>query len=211
MSTLGIIGAGKIGGQMARAAIAAGYDIVIANSRGPDSLTDLIAELGPAARAGAVQDVASGADLVLVAIPLKNYPHLPADLLRGKIVIDANNYYPNRDGNIPDLDNGSTTSSELLQKHLANSRIVKTINHIYARDIPKDATPRGSANRRALAVFGDDPAARAEVSTLLDRIGFEPVDAGPLSEGWRLQPGTPGYCVPMTADELRATMAATTR
>jgi 8-hydroxy-5-deazaflavin:NADPH oxidoreductase len=211
MSTLGIIGAGKIGGQMARAAIAAGYDVVIANSRGPGSLADLVAELGPAARAGTVRDVAASADLVLVAIPLKNYPHLPPDLLAGKIVIDSNNYYPNRDGNIPDLDAGSTTSSELLQKHLAGSRVVKTINHIYARDILKDATPRGSANRRALAVFGDDPAARGDVSTLLDRIGFEPVDAGLLAEGWRLQPGTPGYCVPMTADELRVTTAATTR
>src|SRR5437588_10565672 len=126
MKTIGLIGAGKIGRQVARLAVAHGYDVVISNSRGPETLSDLVAELGPGARAATVAEAARAGDIVVVTIPLKNYRSVPVEPLAGKIVIDTNNYYPERDGHIPELDNESTTTSELLQAHLPTSKVVKT-------------------------------------------------------------------------------------
>jgi predicted dinucleotide-binding enzyme len=211
MTTIGLIGAGHIGSQVARLAVAHGDRVVISNSRGPESLAALVAELGPSARAATVAEAAKAGDLVVVTVPLKNYRQVPVEPLAGKIVIDTNNYYPQRDGHIPELDDESTTSSELLQQHLKTSKVVKSFNHIAAAQLTTDVQPPGSANRRAMVVAGDDADAKATVSRLLDQFGFDPVDAGPLKEGWRIQPDTPGYAARRTAVELRRDLAAAKR
>jgi hypothetical protein len=209
--TIGLIGAGRIGSQIARLAVANGYDVVISNSRGPETLSALVAELGPRACAATAVDAAKAGSLVVVTIPLKNYRAVPVEPLAGKIVIDTNNYYPERDGHIPELDNESTTTSELLQAHLPTSKVVKAFNHIYAAALTTDGEPPGTENRRALAIAGDDPEAKAAVSRLLDQFGFDTVDAGPLKEGWRIQRDTPGYGPRRTAAELRRDLAAAKR
>jgi hypothetical protein len=211
MKTIGFIGAGHIGSQVARLAIASGYDVVISNSRGPETLADLVHELGPRARAATAADAAAAGDLVVVSVPLKNYRDVPVAPLAGKIVIDTNNYYPQRDGQIPELDNESTTTAELLQAHLPTSKVVKAFNHIYASQLTTDGQPAGSANRRALVIAGDDPSAKATVTHLLDQFGFDTVDAGPLAEGWRIQRDTPGYGPRRTAAELTRDLAAAKR
>jgi 8-hydroxy-5-deazaflavin:NADPH oxidoreductase len=211
MKTIGFIGAGHIGSQVARLAVGSGYAVVISNSRGPETLTSLVAELGPNARAATAVDAAKAADIVVVTIPLKNYRSVPVEPLAGKIVIDTNNYYPDRDGHIAELDNESTTSAELLQAHLPTSKVVKVFNHIYASQITTDGRPKGAKNRRALVIAGNDRQAKATVTGLLDQFGFDTVDAGPLKEGWRIQPDTPGYGPRRTAEELRQDLAAAKR
>jgi 8-hydroxy-5-deazaflavin:NADPH oxidoreductase len=211
MKTIGLIGAGHIGSQIARLAVARGYDVVISNSRGPATLGGLVAELGPRARAATAAEAAQAGDIVVVTVPLKNYRQVPVAPLAGKIVIDTNNYYPQRDGHIPELDNESTTTAELLQAHLPGSKVVKAFNHIYAAALTTDGQPAGSKNRRALAIAGDDQEAKATVTRLLDEFGFDTVDAGPLKEGWRIQRDTPGYGPRRNADELRKDLAAAKR
>jgi predicted dinucleotide-binding enzyme len=211
MATIGLIGAGHIGSQLARLAVAHGYDVVISNSRGPETLSALVAELGPRARAGTADEAAAAADIAVVTVPLKSYRAVPVRPLAGKIVIDTNNYYPQRDGHIAELDNESTTTSELLQAHLPTSRVVKAFNHIYAAQLTTDGRPAGTKNRRALVIAGDDAAAKATVARLLDDFGFDAVDAGPLKEGWRIQRDTPGYGPQRTAEELRKDLAAAKR
>jgi 8-hydroxy-5-deazaflavin:NADPH oxidoreductase len=211
MKTIGLIGAGHIGSQLARLAVKNGYDVVISNSRGPETLADLVHELRPHARAATPPEAAQAGDIVVVTIPLKNLRDVPAAPLAGKVVIDTLNYYPQRDGHIADLDNEKTTTSELVQRHLPQSRVVKAFNHIYAADLTTHGQPAGSANRRALAIAGNDAAARSEVESLLDQFGFDTVDMGPLSESWRIQRDTPGYGPRRTAGELRKDLAAATR
>jgi predicted dinucleotide-binding enzyme len=211
MATIGIIGAGHIGSQVARLALASGYDVVISNSRGPETLSGLVRELGPHARAAAPADAAKAGDIVVVSVPLKNYRSVPVEPLAGKIVIDTNNYYPERDGQIRELDDESTTTAELLQAHLPASKVVKAFNHIYAHELTTEGRPAGTKNRRALSIFGDDEAAKATVTRLLDQFGFDVVDGGPLKEGWRIQRDTPGYGPRRTADELRKDLAAAKR
>jgi 8-hydroxy-5-deazaflavin:NADPH oxidoreductase len=211
MSTIGFIGAGNIGGQVARLAAAAGHDVVLSNSRGPETLSALVAELGPRARAATVDEAARAGDIVVVSIPLKNIRQVPVAPLAGKIVIDTNNYYPQRDGNIPELDSESTTTSELLQAHLPTSKIVKAFNHIYAAQLTTDGRPAGTPNRRALVVAGNDAAAKQTVTRLLDEFGFDTVDAGPLPESWRIQRDTPGYGPRRNAEELRKDLASAKR
>ena len=204
MSTLGIIGAGHIGGQVARLAVAHGYSVVISNSRGPETLAELVRELGPKARAATPLEAAKDADIAVVTIPLKSIGTVPVEPLVGKVVIDTNNYYPQRDGHIPALDNESTTTSELLQAHLPQSKVVKAFNHIYAADLTKHGQPAGSQNRRALVIAGDDAGAKATVTAMLDAFGFDAVDAGPLKESWRIQRDTPGYGPRRNAEECSA-------
>ena len=211
MPTIGLIGAGHIGSQVARLAVAAGHDVVISNSRGPQTLSGLIKELGPRARAATPIEAARAGDIVVVTVPLKNYRQVPVEPLAGKIVIDTNNYYPQRDGHIPELDNESTTTSELLQAHLPASKVVKAFNHIYAAQLTTDGRPAGTPDRRALVIAGNDRDAKATVSALLDQFGFDTVDAGPLKEGWRIQRDTPGYGPRRTALELRQDLAAARR
>lgn len=211
MTTIGLIGAGQIGSQLARLAVAHGYDVVISNSRGPETLSALVAELGPKARAATPAEAAKAGDIVVVTVPLKNYRAVPVEPLAGKIVIDTNNYYPQRDGHIIELDNESTTTSELLQAHLPTSKVVKAFNHIYASQLTTDGRPAGTKDRRALVIAGDDTDAKATATRLLDEFGFDSVDAGPLREGWRIQRDTPGYGPRRTAEELRADLAAARR
>jgi len=211
MSTIGLIGAGRIGSQVARLAIANDYDVVISNSRGPETLAGLVKELGPKARAATAAGAAKAGDIVVVTVPLKNYRSVPVEPLIGKIVIDTNNYYPQRDGRIAELENESTTTAELLQAHLPKSKVVKAFNHIYAAELTTHGQPRGTPNRRALVIAGDDSDAKATVTKMLDAFGFDTVDAGPLKEGWRIQRDTPGYGPRRNAEELRRDLAAAKR
>jgi predicted dinucleotide-binding enzyme len=211
MTTIGFIGAGHIGSQLARLAVARGYKVVISNSRGPETLSALVAELGPNARAATPAEAARAGDIVVVTVPLKNYRTVPVEPLAGKIVIDTNNYYPQRDGHIPELDSEATTTSELLQAHLPASRVVKAFNHIYAAELTTHGQPAGTPNRRALVIAGNDDAAKATVARLIDQFGFDTVDAGPLAEGWRIQRDTPGYGPRRTAEELKTDLASAKR
>lgn len=211
MTTIGIIGAGHIGQAVAEAVIAKGHDVVIANSRGPETLGAVIDQLGEQATAGTIEDAAGAGEILLLAIPLGRESGLDPALFAGKLVIDADNYYPQRDGEIAEVADGSTTSAARLQALLPDARIVKAFNHIYARQIVTDASASGTPGRRALAIYGDDEAARATVSALLDEIGFDAVDGGPLAESWRIQVGQPGYVTRDTAAELEAHLAAATR
>src|SRR5262245_32232139 len=150
MTTIGLIGAGRIGSQLARLSVKSGHDVVISNSRGPETLTAMVEELGPKARAATPEDAARAGDIVVVTIPLKSYRAVPVEPLAGKVVIDTNNYYPQRDGNVPELDNESTTTAELLQAHLPKSKVVKAFNHIYAAELTTHGQKPGTPNRRAL-------------------------------------------------------------
>jgi predicted dinucleotide-binding enzyme len=188
-----------------------GAHVVISNSRGPETLADLVGELGPLARAAAAEEAARAGDLVVVTIPLKNLPDVPVAPLAGKIVIDTLNYYPQRDGHIADLDNEKMTTSEMVQRHLPASKVVKAFNHIYAAELTTHGQPAGSANRRALAIAGNDASAKKTVSELLDQFGFDTVDIGLLSESWRIQRDTPGYGPRRTAEQLRQDLAAAKR
>ena len=211
MTTLGIIGAGHIGSQIARVAVANGYDVVIANSRGPETLSDLVAELGDRATAATAVDAAAGGDAVVVTVPLGKIDELPVEQLAGKIVLDTNNYYFERDGHIEALDRGETTTSELLQAQLPTSRIAKAFNHILAADITTDGSPAGTPDRRALATAGDDAEAVAFVTRFYDEAGFDTVNVGPLSESWRVERDRPAYVVRQNVDELTANLAIANR
>ncbi|MFW7413466.1 NADPH-dependent F420 reductase [Demequina sp. SO4-18] len=203
MTTIGIIGSGNIGSNVARAAIAQEYEVLIANSRGPDTLQDLIKELGDFATAVTVEEAIRRSDMVLVAIPLGAITELPVEPFEDKIVMDANNYYPERDGRIEVLHNNESTTSELLQARLPYSYVVKAFNNIYAKQIPTDGLPKGDPNRRALPIAGNHAHARVAVSDFLDDLGFDAVDLGPLSESWRVERDTPAYGKRTTAEQLR--------
>ena len=217
MTTLGLIGSGLIGSGIARLAVAAGYDVVLSNSRGPDTLADLVAELGPKARAATPAEAAEAGDLVVVTVPLKAYREVPVEPLRGKVVIDTNNYYPQRDGQIPELDDESTTVSELLQAHLPGSHVVKCFNNVPATGMVPLAKPAGDPDRSVLAIAGDDDRAKKTVTGFLDAIGYDAYDVGPLAEGWRYQRDTRAYAVfsqpgrPVKEDWLRKGLEAAVR
>lgn len=211
VKTIGLIGAGHIGSQLARLAVRHGYDVIVSNSRGPETLNDLVAELGSHARAGTVAQAAHAGDIVVVTIPLKHIGDIPAAPLAGKIVIDTNNYYPQRDGQIRELDREEMTTSELVQRHLPDSRVVKAFNHIYAAALTTDGQPGGTPNRRALAIAGDDVEAKRVAAEMIDRFGFDVVDIGPLRESWRIQRDAPGYGPRRSAEELRRDLAAAKR
>ena len=222
MTTIGFIGSGMIGGTVARLSVAAGYNVVMSNSRGPETLRELVAELGPLAAAATSGQAAEAGDLVVVAIPVKAIAAVPATPLAGKPVLDADNYYPQRDGHIEVLDNGALTSSGLLQRYLPGAHVVKVFNNIYFRHLASLARPSGSADRSALPVAGDDPAAKAAVTGYLDAIGYDAVEDGSLADSWRQQPGSPVYGAPYgpfssetgrpaDADTIRAALAQASR
>jgi predicted dinucleotide-binding enzyme len=199
MTTIGFIGSGHIGGTVARLAVDAGHDVVLSNSRGPETLTDLVAELGPHARVATPAEAAAAGDIVVVTIPLRAYRDVPVEPLRGKVVIDTMNYYAQRDGHIAELDDGSVTSSELLQRHLPESRVVKAFNNIQFGHLGSLQRPAGHPERSVLPIAGDDEAARRTVAEFLDSIGYDAFDVGPLAEGRRYQPGAPAYGQPYVA------------
>lgn len=195
--TIGIIGSGLVGKALAHLAIAAGYSVVISNSRGPGTLTALVAELGPRARAGTVAEAISAADIVSIAIPLPVFESLPVDAFAGKTVLDQTNYYPGMgDFRRADLDRGELTSSELLQRHLRGAKVVKGFHNLGWIHMQEDARPKEDPERTTLPVAGDDPAAKAAVTRFLETIGYDVVDAGALAESWRIEPNTPIYFWP---------------
>jgi predicted dinucleotide-binding enzyme len=225
MTTIGLIGSGNIGSTLARLAVDAGHDVVLSNSRGPETLAELVDALGPRARAATAEEAAAAGDLVVVTVPLKNYRQVPVEPLRGKVVIDTNNYYPDRDGQIAELDDESTTTSELLQAHLPASHVVKAFNNIFFKQLAVLGRPHGSPERSVLPVAGDDEAAKKAAADLLDSIGYDAHDVGPLAEGWRFQRDTAAYVTPyfgpdgdgngpggqVTADRLAEKLAAARR
>ncbi|AYD02099.1 NAD(P)-binding domain-containing protein [Neorhizobium sp. NCHU2750] len=206
---IGIIGAGIVGRAIGKLALAAGHQVMVSNSRGPQTLFSLGRSIG--CEIGTVEEAAAFGDIVVVAIPLAAYRSVPVEPLAGKLVIDTDNYYPERDGNVPELDSASTTTSELLARHLPRSRIVKAFNAVAMSDLEKDGRPEGSSDRRALPLAGDRVDDKAIVVKLYDEFGYDAVDVGPLSEGWRFENGRPVYCIPMNAAELKAALAQTTR
>jgi 8-hydroxy-5-deazaflavin:NADPH oxidoreductase len=195
MTTIGIIGSGMIGGTVARLSVAAGHQVVVSNSRGPETLWELVAELGRLATAATAEQAAEAGDLVVVSIPVKAFAEVPAKPLAGKAVLDTGNYYPQRDGQIEALESGALTSSGLLQRDLPEAHVVKVFNNIYFRHLQSLARPSGAPDRTALPIAGDERA-KAAVTAYLDSIGYDAVDAGPVAESWRQEPGTPAYGTP---------------
>jgi predicted dinucleotide-binding enzyme len=193
MTTIGFIGSGNIGSQVARKAVENGYEVVMSNSRGPETLAGLVAELGPRARAATVEEAAASGDVVVVSIPFKAIADLPVGPLVGKIVLDTNNYYWERDGHVADLDDGTATVTGHLQAHLPESRVAKAFNAIQAAQITTDGLPAGTPGRRALVTASDYADAAEFVATLYDQFGFDTVNAGSLSESWRIDRDRSAY------------------
>ncbi len=206
---IGIIGAGFVGRVVAQKAIAVGHDVMLSNSRGPQTLFSQRAALQCAT--GTIAEAIAFGDIVVIAIPLPAYATLDPQLFDGRIVIDAANYYFERDGHIAALDRGETTTSEMIAAHLPKARLVKAFNAIRMVDLETNGMASGAPGRNALPLCGDDAAAKALVATLYDQFGFDTVDAGLLAEGWRFERGRPAYCVPMDRETLEATLAGTTR
>jgi 8-hydroxy-5-deazaflavin:NADPH oxidoreductase len=196
MTTLGLIGSGRIGSTVARLAIDAGQDVVLSNSRGPETLEELCAELGPQARAAHGAECAVAGDLVLVSVPLKAYPSLPADALNGKTVLDTGNYYPERDGQLAPLESRELTDSEYLAELIPGANVVKVFNNIFFKHLLNLSRPAGAGDRTYLPIAGDDSEATAAVVAFLNAIGYGAVDYGALADSWRQQPGTPVYGTP---------------
>ena len=194
--TLGLIGSGMIGSTVARLAVAAGLEVVLSNSRDPETLADLVADLGGRARAATPAEAARAGDLVVAAIPVKAYEQLPAEALAGKTVLDTANYYPERDGHLAELDAGELTSSALMQRHLAGSQVIKAFNNITPHQLFTLARPADTPDRSALPIAGDDAEAKTEAARLLDLLGYDAVDIGTLADSWRSEPNTPVYVQP---------------
>ncbi len=200
MTTWGFIGSGNIGSTVARLATSTGDQVLMSNSRGPATLGDLVADLGPRSSAVTAQEAATEAEIVVVTIPLKHYREVPAAALSDKVVIDTMNYYPGRDGAFPELDSQASTSSEIFAAYVPGARVVKAFNNIFFQHLATLARPAGAADRSALPIAGDDLDAKAFVRAALDAIGYDIVDAGPLAQSWRQQPDTPVYGTPYAAD-----------
>jgi predicted dinucleotide-binding enzyme len=206
---IGVIGSGKIGRTAARLFVDAGHDVAIANSRGPETLADMVADLGERATAATVEDAASSAELVLVAIPFGRHGELPAEALANRIVVDAMNYYPQRDGHLRELDEGTTSSSELFAAHAPAARVVKAFNTMMWTVLRDRGSQAPLDERLVLFVAGDDEEAKGRVSSLIEEIGFAPVDTGSLAEGGRRQqPGSPIYVKELRPSEARGLLAA---
>ncbi len=200
MTTIGFIGSGNIGSTVARLAVDAGYDVVLSNSRGPETLSDLVAKLGPRASAGTPAEAAAAGDIVVVTVPLKAYASVPVEPLEGKIVIDTNNFYPERDGHFAGLEDESTTTAEMLQAHLPDSHVVKGFNNIFFKHLAVLAQPSGEG-RTTLPIAGNDAHAKATVVDFFDAIGYDALDVGALAEGWRFQRDTAAYAQLYAVDE----------
>jgi 8-hydroxy-5-deazaflavin:NADPH oxidoreductase len=211
VTTIGVIGAGHIGRNFSLAAIACGYEIVISNRGGPDTIADLVSELGPKARAATVPQAAEAGDFSLVAIPLTGLEAVPSEPFAGKIVLTTCNYFVKRDGPIADIDSGRLTVLQHQEAHFPASKLVRVFNHIDAAQIVSDGTPAGTPNRRALAYAGDEPGAQRLAAELYDEFGFDAIDAGGAADAWRLDVDQPTFVVRQNADELKANLAKAKR
>lgn len=203
---IGVIGSGHEGGTLTRRLTQLGHDVTVANSRGPESLRDLAEETG--AVPGTVESAVKDSEVVIVAVPMRAVPQLPADAFRSKIVVDANNYYPQRDGIIPDVADRSVTSSRWVADMLPGARVVKAFNNIVADHLMNLGRPVGDDRRVALPVAADDPEAKRVVMGMVNELGFDPVDAGNLDQSWRQQPDTPVYATDYDAEGVRAGLAS---
>jgi predicted dinucleotide-binding enzyme len=207
MTTIGIIGSGHVGQNIAKAAIAIGYDVVLSNNQGPRSLTAVVKGLGPHASAATPAEAAARGDFAVVAIPITTIDQVPVEPLEGKIVICTINYFPQRLGHIPEIDNGSTTAPGLLQTHLPKSRVVRAFSMIDAADMSGDGHPEGDPNRRALALSGDDAEAKAVVTHLYNQFGFDALDIGGLDESWRVDAGQKAFVTHQNLAQLKENVA----
>jgi predicted dinucleotide-binding enzyme len=209
---IGIVGAGMIGGTLATLFTRAGHEVALANSRGPETLAGTVAELGPNAHAATAADAAAFGELVAIAIPFKAYSSLPPEPFAGKIVVDADNYYPQRDGQIAELDGKTATSTGLLARHLDGARVLKAFNTIYFEHLrDRGRTDAPAADRYVIPIAGDDAQAKAVLTGLIDEIGFTAVDTGTLADSWRQEPGAPVYGAEVQPDQATVLIAEATR
>lgn len=198
---IGIIGAGSIGGTAARLFVEAGHEVLLSNSRGPESLKEKVEALGPNVRAVTAEEAARFGEVVMEAIPFGHYRDLPADAVEGKVFISASNYYPERDG---EMDLGGRAQTEAVAEHLGGARVVKAFNTIYWEHLRDQGDPsKPMDERRAIFIAGDDAEAKQVVADLIEEIGFAPIDTGTLHESTRQEPGAPVYNEDLTAREAR--------
>lgn len=202
MTTIGFIGSGKIGGALARLAVEAGHDVVLSNDRGPESLADLVGELGTGARAATPDDAAAAGEVVVVSIPIRAYRQVPAEPLRGKVVVDTLNYDPARQGAVREIEAADVAPWLLLQAHLPDSAVVKAFSTVFFRHLPELARPAGAPDRSTLPIAGDDAVAKKTVADLADSLGFDVHDTGPLAESRRFAPGTPAQLAHLDPDGM---------
>jgi 8-hydroxy-5-deazaflavin:NADPH oxidoreductase len=211
MPTIGIIGSGHVGQSIAKAAVAHGYDVVLSNAQGPDSLADVVKELGPHASAATPADAGRRCDFAVVAIPITTIEQVPVEPLAGKVVICTINYFPDRLGHIRAIDDGSTTAPGLLQAHLPKSFVVRAFSMIDAADMSEDGHPEGDPKRRALALSGDDEKAKKLVTRLYNQFGFDAFDIGGLAESWRVDAGQKAFVTHQNLAQLKENVANATR
>jgi 8-hydroxy-5-deazaflavin:NADPH oxidoreductase len=207
VTTIGIIGSGHVGQNLGKAAIAHGYDVVLSNNQGPASLAWVVKELGPHASAATPAEAAARGDFSVVAIPIATIDQVPVEPLEGKVVICTINYFPERLGHIPEIDNGSTTAPGLLQAHLPKSRVVRAFSMIDAADMSGDGHPAGDPKRRALALSGEGAEAKAPVAPLYHQFGFDALDMGGLDESWRVDAGQKAFVTHQNLAQLKENVA----
>lgn len=204
---IGILGAGRVGTAIARRALAAGYQVRIASSRPPSDIALVLQFVAPGAQAATADQVIADSDIIILALPLSKYRSLDPARLSGKIVVDAMNYWAQTDGTLPEFE-GAPSSAEVVADYLAGARLLRSFNHMGYHEIDGEARPKGDPDRRALAIAGDDPAARAVLARVIDRIGFDPVDAGGLSAARGFAIGTPVFGAPLGRVDLQAALSA---
>jgi 8-hydroxy-5-deazaflavin:NADPH oxidoreductase len=211
MTTIGIIGSGHVGQSIAKAAIASGYDVVLSNNQGPESLANVVKQLGPHAEAATPVEAGARGDFAVVAIPITTIDQVPVEHLEGKVVICTINYFPERLGHIAEIDDGTTTAPGLLQAHLPKSRVVRAFSMIDAADMSEDGHPEGDPERRALALSGDDPEAKELVAGLYNQFGFDALDIGGLDESWRVDAGQKAFVTRQDLAQLKENVAKARR